>query len=697
MAAAPGIDPTPVDRRRSSRAARAALALVVLVYLHNALPYLTMMPRVNVDEPWLMERAYQIMRTGVPRQPMYGLDRAYLLQAGYPYLLAAWMTPFGVGLLQARALAVVLGLGTVLVVAGLGRRLVDPLSGVSAALFLAADSNFLGTARNARTDMPSVFFAACALACYAIGRERPRARWFCLSGVCAGLAMLCHGNAFWIAIVLALWLTIDLGRRLFVAPRTYLVGVSAALTLAPYLLVVLTHLAEVRRQIDVFVPERVPFSSPSQLAIAIAREMERYRSWYFGLVTNAVPNPLLWVFQSALALGCVVVIWRLAARRGRAGDPLLLTLAVGTAVVFAAFINNKVPVYMPHLLIGFALLAAVAVDVSIRAMASAVRAVGGRSRETFVTALVLLFVVGYGGAAAAYYEKWYSSVRKSELVPYERTAATLRALLPPGPKNIYGSPHFWTPFHADADTSFVSYAIGAEAVRHDRPVHLLVDESQWLQDMQAAGHDAFRRSWTTFIERHCAVEATALGTAYGTIAAYQCGIETPSARRDPRIIGAAATYRIAERLVDFTAADLAKWPRYDDPRRRPQDRPQVSLESDALRISGTGWPGIVLDYSATVGEAYLVRVAAAAARDGDLLYLGTWKQAQVLSLAGAASAGMPTPLAHERWFPCDRAFIATATHVPIAIYSEAPRTDFAVSSVQIYRLRPVPAGASVTP
>ena len=53
-----------------------ALIAVALVYLHNTLPHLTMLPRVNVDEPWLMERAYQVMRTGVPSQPMLGLHTA---------------------------------------------------------------------------------------------------------------------------------------------------------------------------------------------------------------------------------------------------------------------------------------------------------------------------------------------------------------------------------------------------------------------------------------------------------------------------------------------------------------------------------------------------------------------------------------------------------------------------------------------
>ena len=79
-------------------------------------------------------------------------------------------------------------------------------------------------------------------------------------------------------------------------------------------------------------------------------------------------------------------------------------------------------------------------------------------------------------------------------------------------------------------------------------------------------------------------------------------------------------------------------------------------------------------------------------RDGDLLYLGTWKQPQVLSLGRASSAGMATPLAHDPWFPGGRAFIATAPRVQIAIYSEAPRTDFSVASVEVIRLIPGRAG-----
>src|SRR4029077_11982396 len=101
----------------SNRVWYAGLLVVLVVYVHNTLPYLTMLPRVNVDEPWLMERGYEVMRTGIPSQPMFGLQHAYLLQVGYGYLLAVWMSIAGVGLFQARLLALVLGLGVVVMIA----------------------------------------------------------------------------------------------------------------------------------------------------------------------------------------------------------------------------------------------------------------------------------------------------------------------------------------------------------------------------------------------------------------------------------------------------------------------------------------------------------------------------------------------------------------------------------------------------
>ena len=676
----------------TARSWYAALAVVLLVYLHNALPYLTMLPRVNVDEPWLMERGYQIMRTGVPSQPMLRLDTAYLLQVGYGYLLAGWMSLVGVGLYQARLLSVCLGFAIVAMVAAIGRRSVDGIVGIAAALFLAVDSNFLGGVRDARTDIPSVFFVVGALAAYVRGRRRSQPIWFVVSGASLGLAMLCHGNAFWAGIVLLAWYLVDYRREALRRPFGYAVVAGWAIAFGPYLAVVIARWHDVQVQIGNFAADRVPGWRPSFLWHQVLREPERYRSWYFGLVTSEVPDPLLRVFQVAIAVGIAAMLIR---RRKPTdadsnGRTRLLILAVGGAAIFAALINNKVGVYLPHIMIGYALAAGVAVS-ELLSLAPA------PSRIT----LALLFVVGYGGAATAYYEKWYARERKGELLPYEQTEATLQAIVPPGAKYIYASPQFWTPFHGKPGLTFYSFAAGhpveagtratLDGANDDGAIVLVIDEYQWLPELVGVSSSTieWQQTWIGFIENHCAVSAEALGTAHGTLAAYECRLAGKPSIGEPRLVGGATTYVAGEPVLDETSRDLARWSRYDDPRRTADSKPAVGLTREGLEIAGTGWPGIETMLAAAPGEAYVVRPRVEDARDGDLLYLGMWQQPQVQSLGGVASAGIAASLHLPPWFPSERAFRATASRVRLLVYSEAPTTDFLISSLTVSRLQPV--------
>ena len=650
-----------------------------------------MMPRVNVDEPWLMERAFQVMRTGVPSQPMLGLKTAYLLQVGYGYLLAPWMTVFGVGLFQARLFNVVLGLGTVLLVASIGRRTIDPIAGLTAAVLLAVDSNFLGGARNARTDVPSVFFVAAALAAYVIGRQKARGSWFAVSGASLGIAMLVHGNAFWAGIILFAWYLLDYGVAGVVTPFGYWFLAGLLATCGPYLATVLARWHDVQVQIGNFAGDRVPAWQPSAILHEAALEIGRYRGWYFGLVTNLVPNPLLWMFELATVAGIALLAVRvvIGAKRTDAdpkGAIRLLILSVGAAAIFAGFINNKVPVYMPHLLIGFALAGGFAVSEITRVL------------PMFGYAGPLL-VAAYALAGVVYYEKWYASAGKTELVPYESTSATLRALVPAGAKYVYASPQFWTPFHDEDGTAFYSYA-EAQPVNHDgvaslngagddRRIVLLVDELQWLPELTVGVSQpttSWQREWVSFIEQHCALGAVAYGTAHGTIAEFECGLRESPNPQNTRIVGGDVEYRVGEPVLTEHAPELADWKKYDDRRRTSTTQPSVRLTAGGVRISGTGWPGIVKMFDATPGETYLVRTDASMTRDGDLLYLGTWQQPQVRSLSGASSSGIPAPLISQPWFPRDRAFTATAQQVRVLVYSEAPSTDFTISLIQINRL-----------
>ncbi len=345
---------------------------------------------------------------------------------------------------------------------------------------------------------------------------------------------------------------------------------------------------------------------------------------------------------------------------------------------------------MPHLLIGFALAGGFAVSEATRLLP-----MFGWTGPAFVALYAL--------AGVAYYEKWYSSASKTELVPYESTEATLRALAPKGAKYVYASPQFWIPFHDEPGTSFYSYA-EAQPVDHDgvvtlagaaddRPIVLLVDELQWLPEVTTGLSQpttSWQRDWVSFIERHCQPGAAAYGTAHGTIAEFECRLkDRPFFEGHERIIGGAAEYVAGESMLKQFGSQLASWTKYDDPRRSAGDRPAVNLVDGHLKISGTGWPGIVTMFEAIPGQPYLVSADTSMTRDGDLLYLGTWQQPQVHSLSGASSSGIPAPLRLPRWFPHDRAFVATAPRVRVLLYSEAPSTDFTVESLEIHMLKRV--------
>jgi 4-amino-4-deoxy-L-arabinose transferase-like glycosyltransferase len=670
------------------RSLAAAWIVVALVYLHNALPYLTMLPRVNVDEPWLMERAYQVLRTGAPRQPMYGLDRAYLLQPGYSYLLAPWIGLFGVGIFQARLLNVILGGAAIAAAGATAARLGGGSAGPVAGILLATDSSFLGGARDARTDIPAVFFAAVAIMLFVRARDG-RTSLYAASGAATGAAMLCHGNAYWVAVTLFGCYLVDHWRRPFAAAGwAYLAGVAAAL--APYVAIVVANAAEFQRQLRNFALDRVPGASPAFVWQQVLREPERYAGWRFGLVTSAVPNPIVWCFRAGLAIAAIAIVVALVAGRDRAAARRLgvtLVLLGVPAMVFAGFINNKAVVYMPHLLLGFA----IATGVGIALVAG--RLLDRRAAFATVGALVV-----FGAAATAYYERWYRSARASELVPYEATEATLRALVPAGPKLVVASPHFWVPYAIDSDVRFLSYtgtqpdeSLHLPAAALARPTYLVLDETQWLADLLPTATEStppWRRRWIDYLRERCRLEGLAIGTAYGNVALYRCEARAVLGHPAPlRLVGGPMSLMPTEDHRVEGPRELAQWDTYADPRPRKSGTPAVvERRGDAVRLAGSNWPGIERYVDVVEGGRYLLTYDVEHARDGDLMYVGRWERPEVLSLSGASSAGVMIPLARPAWFPAMRGFIATAPRVRLLIYSEASTTDVLIRELTLTRL-----------
>jgi 4-amino-4-deoxy-L-arabinose transferase-like glycosyltransferase len=689
-----------MPRTDVSRLAWAAcLGLLFLAFAHHTLPYLTTMPRVNVDEPWVMERAYQVLQTGQPRQPMLRLDRPYLLQPGYGYLLAPWFGLFGLGMFQARLFSVILGFVIIGCVAAIGRRLAGDGAGLLAAAYLLADSNFLGNIRMTRTDIPAVFFITLALLFVLVGRNKGQTAWFAASGVASAAAMLCHGNSFWVAIVIAVWYAIDNGRHMFTRPAGYAYVAGVIAGLAPYMVVVALNWDEVRTQIGNFAGDRVPAWRPSFIVQQLLLERERYRNWYFGLITNTVPNPLLWCLQAATAGGIVrllVVASRPSDADSRRRALLLVTLALGTAAVFAGFINNKAHVYMPNLVIGFSLVAgAFTAWVAAIAADQWSRLRPGRPIRTGTVAAAL--ALAYSAASTAYYQKWYSLTRRTELVPYESTARTIDRLVPAGPKYVFASPHFWVPFAGQPDVTFFSHAaptpsVASEHMWHPwvadgRPVFLIVDERQWEPELTAPDHDPqVQHAWLAFIAGQCRLRAYAPGSAYGTLAAYECARDGPPAERPIAVVSDTASFRVGETVLDDGPEELEDWHPYADPRAAAAPT-SLQPTADGVIVRGRRWPGVEKTLTLTAGEPYLLTAEASSRSPDDLVYIGQWSPQEVTSLSGSSSSGVVEPASRPAWFPGGHGFIPTNGQVRVLFYSESPDAQFTIRRVRVTHLK----------
>jgi 4-amino-4-deoxy-L-arabinose transferase-like glycosyltransferase len=681
------------------RSTAAALVVVGIVYLHNTLPLLTTLPRINVDEPWLIERAYQLMMSGRPSQPMFLLDRAYLLQPGYSLLLGPWLKMFGVGLLQARVLAVCFGLGTLTSVFTIGSRLFTPAVGVLAAAFLATDSNFLGSVRFARTDAPAVCFAAASLAAFLIARDANRWPRYLASGMLAGLAMLCHANAYWAVAVAFLWCVMMFGRRLLLSAGPWAYAAGLLLTFGPYVYAIATNWQEFNAQLKIFAIERVPSVNWRVILAHVIAERSRYHDWYFGLITQTIPNPLLGFFQMCVAAGGAWLVIRLVRRpiaEEVGPERQTAVLAFGTAAVFAGFIPNKALIYMPHLLVGFSVLAAWA----LVTLWSAAR----HRRQPYATVgaamWAILCVESIGGVWL--YESWYASMRRTTaLTPYETTEKTLRALVPPGRKYLFASPTFWLAFYDDPQVTFVADTAAGPyrgerdeglftrrslyEFAQDRPVFALVDDEEWKTLLlDEAGMDrTWRTSWSAYLASSCALTSAAFGTAHGTLALYRCWNDRAPEAQSPWYLYAGNRVRVGQETWAAASGDLAGWRVY-------REGTVVAPVGDTVRISAEHGGGVFTDVAVRSGTLYLASFDVDRATVNDLASLHS------VAPNGTLVASDWIKLARPKWFPGGGLVRARAQTLRIYLFSES-RTNFLVRGVQLYEMREGESPSAISP
>jgi len=108
------------------------------------------------------------------------------------WIQAAFLAVFGISDVVAKVPSALFGLGTVLLVAWLARRLTgDPWQGILAMFALASSAYFVKYTARAMTDVPVTFFFVAALCVWSLTEDRPR--WYLAAGAFTAMALMTRG------------------------------------------------------------------------------------------------------------------------------------------------------------------------------------------------------------------------------------------------------------------------------------------------------------------------------------------------------------------------------------------------------------------------------------------------------------------------------------------------------------------------
>jgi len=272
---------------------------------------------------------------------------------------AALFIPFGLSDPLAKLPSALCGLGVILLVAWLGRRLTgDPFAGVLAMFVMATSIYFIKYAARAMTDVPFTFFFLAAVCAWLLGEQNPG--WFLVAGLFAGLAQLTRAMA---GLSIPLLFAVDWvagGRRL---PWRYVIGGA----LIAFALPGAWYAQWIYRYGQAFFVKQSEYMN-QEVYGSLSPPWRRYTGAveYLWMVAKSY-----WPWLPAMLAGLTVVV--------RNKDPKRRILIFWIAVVYAlcAITRSRVLRYMLPAYPAFAILAAIGLlrFVDVRYLRNALRVV----------------------------------------------------------------------------------------------------------------------------------------------------------------------------------------------------------------------------------------------------------------------------------------------------------------------------------
>ncbi|MBI4850320.1 MAG: phospholipid carrier-dependent glycosyltransferase [Acidobacteria bacterium] len=323
------------------------------------------------DEPWLMQPAFEILKTGQMAMPMFRhfgneLGERIFTDPVFTYLLALWFKCFGFGMLQARLFNLTLSSGVLLLVYLIGRFWGGRVAAIIAITFLVCDNNYFTGSRFLRNDFTSIFFALAATfsylkAKYLLPTNVNHARiWLFISGLLAPLSALSHLNGLYIIILLAIWLFIDYGWRMIIKLEPWIVAVSINIIALPYAIYCYINKEVYLAQWNTFAKGRTKGMTSSGIWANILAEPKRYLAWDDGAMFMTTNQAVIF-FKAFTIIALLYLLFSLT-KQILQKQPLnttpyifSFTAILWTAVFFATQVSNKTHSYLPHLTSWFAL------------------------------------------------------------------------------------------------------------------------------------------------------------------------------------------------------------------------------------------------------------------------------------------------------------------------------------------------------
>jgi 4-amino-4-deoxy-L-arabinose transferase-like glycosyltransferase len=504
---------TPHPKRSHKLASPWMLLVACALLAVQALPYFQY--RWVEDESWYSMPAVSLLRIGELRNPaMPATETASLVDTRPPFMpwsLAVMFRVFGFRVAAARLGEFLAAMLTLVVVYAIGWELGNPLAGLIAALFVAADNFLVIAARSARPEAWVTLCTACALLLILRSHNTDSWKIALAAGFVAGGACLFHPLGIAWFFGLSLLLLYQERRGILRSPRAYAYLVAFALSLLPFVIWLFSspqHIAAARYLYGQ--------SSGGTLMFVLAKEKLRILD-FLGVSNQRLHLPFPFPLRLHIALAIAAAFAVLLQSKPRIFWPLAILLT--TYLVWQLKLPNPSARYY-----------AVAAPLFGLAVGFAVTALAGtRWHAVAVTVCGICIVSQVCGTVLL--------LRQARNADYPALTAQLRAAIPAG-HSCYAAMTFqFALFDRDChsyDRTPFSYTAEVQ-----RPEYMILGDRVMMKG-SGLGDDNFQELRTqafAFAQRMGYLSARIEDPFYGDLRVYRISYEPASqtASNPPRI------------------------------------------------------------------------------------------------------------------------------------------------------------------